>query len=139
MKIYFAGSITSGRENIEIYVELIKHLKKYGEVLTQHIGDKKITSQGETNLSAEEIHNRDISWLKDSDILVAEISIASLGIGYEIGRSVENNKKILCLFKSKKDQSLSKMITGSKKVTTKEYNTINEAKEIIDEYFNKTF
>ena len=38
MKIYFAGAVRAGRENQEIYRQIIEHLKKYGEVLTEHIG-----------------------------------------------------------------------------------------------------
>lgn len=32
-------------------------------------------------------------------VLVAEVTQPSLGVGYEIGRAVEMNKKILCLFR----------------------------------------
>ena len=31
--------------------------------------------------------------------LVAEVTQPSLGVGYEIGRAIENKKKILCLFR----------------------------------------
>lgn len=32
-------------------------------------------------------------------VLVAEVTQPSLGVGYEIGRAIEMNKKILCLFR----------------------------------------
>jgi len=31
--------------------------------------------------------------------VVAEVTQPSLGVGYEIGRAIEKNKKILCLFR----------------------------------------
>lgn len=31
--------------------------------------------------------------------LVAEVTQPSLGVGYELGRAIENKKKILCLFR----------------------------------------
>lgn len=38
MKIYFAGSITGGRDDQPIYARLIEELKTHGEVLSQHVG-----------------------------------------------------------------------------------------------------
>lgn len=32
-------------------------------------------------------------------VLVAEVTQPSLGVGYEIGRAVDMNKKILCLYR----------------------------------------
>ena len=42
MKIYFAGSIRGGRDEEENYLKIIKHLAKYGDVLTEHVGLKDI-------------------------------------------------------------------------------------------------
>jgi len=40
MKIYFAGSIRGGRDDKELYLQLIKHLAKHGQVLTE--GEKGV-------------------------------------------------------------------------------------------------
>ena len=42
MKIYFAGAIRGGREDQQLYLEIINYLKQYGEVLTEHVGDDSI-------------------------------------------------------------------------------------------------
>ena len=47
MKIYFAGSIRGGREDQRLYLQIINYLKKYNEVLTEHIGDESINDLGE--------------------------------------------------------------------------------------------
>ncbi len=73
MKIYFAGSIRGGREDVKIYEELINHLGNFGTVLTEHIADKNLEETGEKEMSDREIHDRDLDWLKQSDILVAEV------------------------------------------------------------------
>ena len=39
MNIYFAGSIRGGRNDVGVYTPLITHLKKYGTVFTEHVGD----------------------------------------------------------------------------------------------------
>lgn len=61
MKIYFAGSIRGEAADKETFHKIIAHLKKYGKVLTAHVGDPKMTDAGEFRLSDEEIYERDIS------------------------------------------------------------------------------
>lgn len=139
-EIYFAGSIRGGREDVELYLQLIEHLRQYGNVLTEHVGDRTLALKGEDGLTNPAIHNRDMGWLGRSKRIVAEVTTASLGVGYEIGRIVERNewvkpeerKDILCLYRPSADRRLSAMIAGSIGVTNAEYQTIEGAKRIID-------
>ena len=87
-KIYFAGAIRGGREDAALYAEIVSLLMGYGEVLTEHIGDVALTSAGESNTDGE-IHDRDLAWLSEADVLVAEVTTPSLGVGYEIGKATE--------------------------------------------------
>jgi 2'-deoxynucleoside 5'-phosphate N-hydrolase len=134
MKIYFAGSISAGREDAPFYLEIIKILKMYGEVLTEHIGGSELSSLGEVELSDKEIHDRDMNWLLSSDLIVAEVTNPSLGVGYEIGRAIENGKKVICLFRKQKNKRLSAMVFGSKDLICESYTDIEEVKEIIKKY-----
>ena len=93
MKIYFAGSIRGGRDDADLYLQIIDHLRQYGEVLTEHVGDKNLKLLGEDGLTDDYIHKRDLEWVLESDVLVAEVSTASLGVGYEIGRAIENKNR----------------------------------------------
>jgi 2'-deoxynucleoside 5'-phosphate N-hydrolase len=136
MKIYYAMSI-SGEQNTdsdETNKSLIDFLKNYGEVLTEHFSNPLIIGTGEKLLSDKAIHDRDLNWLLSSDVIVAEVSNVSLGVGYEIGRAAEHNKRILCL-RRKSDKRLSAMISGCEKLTLKEYTSIEEAKNFIKEFF----
>lgn len=135
MKIYFAGSIRGGRDDAELYLQIINHLRKYGEVLTEHVGDKNLKLLGEDGLTDEYIHNRDLEWVLQSDVLVAEVSTASLGVGYEIGRAIENGKRVLCLYRPQDGKRLSAMIAGSPDVRNAEYKSLDDAKKIIDDFF----
>ncbi len=138
MKIYFATSI-SGETNPEANktnIELIKHLKKFGEVLTEHFGNSSLIRVGELTINDKEIHDRDMKWIMEADVIIAEISNTSFGVGYEIGRSVENNKKVLCLRK-KQARRLSAMLRGCDKITVSDYETLTEAKEIITKYLER--
>jgi hypothetical protein len=92
MKIYFAGSIAGGREYVELYLELISHLKRYGEVLTEHIGNDKYDDKT-LGHSSKFIHDRDVAWLTSSDVIVADCTIPSLGVGYEIATAIHLRKR----------------------------------------------
>jgi len=136
MKIYFAGSIRGGRKDKNSYLHIIKYLKNYGTVLTEHIGDSKISAFGEERIEDRKIHNRDMEWLLESDIMVAEVTNPSLGVGYEIGRAIENNKKIICLFRGGESKRLSAMIRGAKRLKCIDYLDMNDLKDKIKSHLN---
>ena len=126
MKIYFAGSISGGRDNQSIYLEIINYLKTKGKVLTEHIANSNLSSYGETNLTREEIYTRDVAWIKESDVLIAEVTQVSLGVGYELGLAESLNKKIICLYREKEGKRLSAMISGNKNFKVIIYKKIEE-------------
>ncbi len=134
MKIYFAGSIRGGREDAALYAEIIDYLKNFGEVLTEHIGDPKLSHVGNDGESDEFIHNRDMEWLISSDVIVAEVTTVSMGVGYEIGRAVEMGKNVLCLFRPAKNKNLSAMIAGCPGVSLVEYTSPEDAKMAISAF-----
>jgi nucleoside 2-deoxyribosyltransferase len=138
MKIYFATSIrgTSSNESFKINTQLIKHLKNYGTVLTEHFSDESILNEGETDINEREIYERDINWIRESDVVVAEVSNPSLGVGYEIRYAIEHKKKILCLFKEQ-NKKLSAMIRGCDKIVLKDYENVDKCLKLIDEFFVK--
>ncbi|MFA5797084.1 MAG: nucleoside 2-deoxyribosyltransferase [Candidatus Woesearchaeota archaeon] len=135
MNIYFAGSIRGGRDDVALYLQIIAHLRKFGTVLTEHVGDKKLSVRGEDGLSDEYIHERDFKWILESDVVVAEVSMPSLGVGYEIGRAIEHHKRILCLYRPQEGKRLSAMIAGSSDVSVVTYETPQDAIKAIDEFF----
>lgn len=134
LKIYFAGSIRGGRADAALYAELITYLQTKGEVLTEHIGIPDLTANGEAGLSDLDIYNRDMTWLLSSDIIVAEVTHPSLGVGFEIAKATSAGKRVLCLYRTEPDKRLSAMIAGCNDVTVASYQTLNEAKLIIDNY-----
>ncbi len=121
MKIYFAGSIRGGRDDADLYSQMINYLQQYGEVLTEHVGDKKLALSGEDGKSDDYL-----DWVLQSDVIIAEVTTPSLGVGYEIGRGVENKKRILCLHRAEEGKRLSAMIAGCPNVTNRQYKGLNE-------------
>lgn len=133
-KLYFAGSIRGGRDYAKTYYELITHIQTLAEVLTEHICGADLSTHGEENLSDPEIYERDMSWLNESDAVIAEVSAPSLGVGYELGQAEAMGKPILCLFDESGDARLSAMLSGNPRMTVVCYQTLNEAKAAIDEF-----
>lgn len=133
MKIYFAGSIRGGRDDSALYFSIIELLKEYGEVLTEHIGDKTLGSKGQDK-TAEEIFLTDTTWISEADIIVAEVTQPSLGVGYEIGRAEALNKKIICLYRPSDEKRLSAMIGGNGNILKVHYQSVDELKKIFDHH-----
>ena len=135
MRIYFAGSIRGGRDEEANYLKIITYLTNFGQVLTEHVGSKNI-KKNESHNSDKYIFERDISWLKSADIMIADVTVPSLGVGYEIGFAETLNIPILCLYNPKNKKSLSAMISGNKKLIYKNYNTVEEAELLIDKFIS---
>lgn len=133
MKIYFAGAIRGGRQDAALYYEIVQQLQKHGEVLTEHVGDTELGVLGQ-DIGDQNIHDRDLDWLKQSDCLVAEVTTPSLGVGYEIGKATEWGKPVLCLYRPEEGRSLSAMISGCDAVSVREYQSPLELEEIFEEF-----
>ncbi len=132
MKIYFAGSIRGGRGDREIYLEIITLLKEYGQVLTEHIGHGTLTHMGQTDLTNEEIYTKDTDWIRESNVVVAEVTTPSLGVGYELGFAEGIQKKIIALYRNLPDRGISAMVSGNKYIECVEYKEVGELKEVFD-------
>ena len=132
MTIYFAGSIRGGRGDQAIYEAIIERLRHYGTVLTEHVGDVNLPLGGE-NAADGDIHDRDLDWLRSADVLVAEVTTPSLGVGYEIGRAVEWGKRIICLYRPADGRRLSGMIAGCNGVTVHEYAHVTDVDGILQQ------
>ena len=131
-KIYFAAAIRGGRDDAELYKEVIDFMKKDNVVLTEHIGNPSLTNTGEKLIDVD-IYERDINWLKESDVVIAECSTASLGVGYELAYAEKLNKPIYVFYK--KDANLSAMISGNKYFELHSYANKEELFSIIESLF----
>ena len=137
MKVYFSGSIAGGRNYLEIYKKIVTHLTTKGHhVLTEHIIIDNIF-EFENQLKPEEIYQRDIDWLKDCDVMIAEVSNPSLGVGFEICYALEREIPTLCVYQS--GILVSRMIVGntSPNITIFEYSEEESLYQKLDEFMNR--
>ena len=109
-KIYFAGSIRGGRVDANLYKEIIEYMKKDNIVLTENVGSN--ISQTEQGIKDTQIYLQDTRWIKESDLIIAECTCPSLGVGYELAYA-ERFKKPCYIFYSKSQCQLSAMLKGN--------------------------
>ena len=129
-KIYFAGSIRGGRIDAELYSRLIKHMQKDNIVLTEHIGSPHLNlmEQGKRDI---DIYNEDTAWLRESDIVIAECTCPSLGVGYEMAYAEKLGKPCHIFYDRSKTQ-LSAMLTGNPYFSIQPYESENEIYNILE-------
>jgi nucleoside 2-deoxyribosyltransferase len=133
MKIYFACSITGGREFEPVYQAMVVALLATGHLVpTAHLAQPGVSS--EAALPARHVYERDTAWIRESDVLIAEVSVPSHGVGYEVAYALGQGKRVLCLYRQ--GRSLSKMISGNPDpgLQTSSYVEVADALELIQTF-----
>ena len=125
MKIYFSGSIYGGRQKLKTYQTLVKALKQYGEVLNDEVADNQVLEK-EKLVTDESIFTGLEKKLKEADIIFAELTIPSLGVGYELGYADSHNKRIIGIYDTTVVPKITTMVRGNKRIKTIPYTDINE-------------
>lgn len=110
LKIYFSAPIKGDRSNLETNKFIVKFLKKARHtILTEHVVSENPI---EKELSPKQIYLRDMKWLKESNVLIAEVSYPSLGVGFEIAKALSLGKPVICLLKKELKERCSLLIRG---------------------------
>jgi len=107
-KIYFAGSIRGGRVDADLYKRIIAYIQKEDKVLTEHVGDLSLSKHEGKDVA---IYEQDTAWLRECDMVIAECTCPSLGVGYELAYA-ENLGKPVHIFYDASRASLSAMLSG---------------------------
>ena len=110
--IYFCGSKFGGRQDEILYNILFKKLERFGDVIQPFDPEKGINQIGSRREHGLSMHDRDVVLLTMCDVMVAEVTHPSLGVGYEIGRAVELGKPVLCLYRPLPRKKLSGLLRG---------------------------
>ncbi|HEV3062195.1 MAG TPA: nucleoside 2-deoxyribosyltransferase [Vicinamibacterales bacterium] len=85
MRIYLACTVRGERSGVLAGRAICQRLQQLGhEVLTTHLLAEDVES-AEAQLTEEQVYRRDIDWLSQCDVLVAEASGSSYGVGFEVG------------------------------------------------------
>lgn len=110
-KIFLSGSIRGGRQLLETYRFMYAALEEAGaEVLSWHVADPDL-EENESKMTEQDIYDRDMGLLAKSDALIAEVTVPSTGVGYEICRALDRKIPVLCLHRP--DAVVSAMVLGN--------------------------
>lgn len=138
MKIFYTSSSTFFTNHKDIYKSGTKFLKSKGH----SIFDFLVTSTEETKAKdiTEELFTKvakqQLTGIKNSDILIAEITDSSGAVGFHIATALAEKKPVLVLRKKKdkKDQVLGPIIGHTSKLLKfSEYSTVEERNKAIED------
>jgi nucleoside 2-deoxyribosyltransferase len=120
--IYFSGAISGGRADVALYRRIVDMLEAEGcRVLAGAVAAEHISASGET-IAPREIFTRDVGWLDEADLVVAEVSMPSLGVGYEIAYARHLRRiPVIALWRPAHVTRCSAMIGGDPGVELIEY------------------
>jgi len=133
MKICFTAAY-EGRVGLrEEYRVIIKHLKRLDPFLEEWIWEKK-RSRGDDDY--RDVYKNKIDRIRRANVLVAEISYPSIGVGFEIFYALSEKKQVLALYLEKAKNQASETVRGikSRYLTVKSYNLRN-LHELLGNYF----
>ena len=128
--VYFAGSIRGGRIDADLYRRIIEYIQRTAKVLTEHIGSPHLNIIEHAKHDVE-IYDQDTAWLRECDVLIAECSCPSLGVGYELAFA-EKLGKPCHIFYDRTKTHLSAMLTGNPYFHIHPYGAEQEIYSIID-------
>ena len=130
-KVYFAGSIRGGREDAAVYKRIIDYINATDTVLTEHIGLGSLSVTTRTKKDDVHIYERDTEWLRSSDVLIAECTNPSHGVGYELAYAEARNIPVH-IFYDKRKANISAMLNGNAYFNVYPYENEAEIYPVLD-------
>jgi nucleoside 2-deoxyribosyltransferase len=117
MNIYLACTVRGDRGAVQTARRLADLLEQLGHtVLTRHLLLDDVETQ-EGQLTERAVFERDLQWLEAADVLIAEASGSSYGVGFEvgyvIGRAAETTQRVLLLYDAARRPRVSRLIAGN--------------------------
>ena len=116
MRIYLACTIHSDHNTVSAARHIHDCLVRLGhEVLTAHLLRDDVESV-ESRLRDDDVFTRDLEWLTHADVVVAEASGSSYGVGFEVGfvlgRAAQTGQRVLVLYQAARRGQVSRLISG---------------------------
>lgn len=132
MIIYLACTVRGDRGAVAAARALCGLLESGGHtVLTKHLLDDNVES-AEALLTEREVFERDLRLLEGADLLVAEASGSSYGVGFEVGYVLgcaeRTGQRVVLVFNEERRGAVSRLVSGNSHpaCSTYGYRTIEE-------------
>jgi nucleoside 2-deoxyribosyltransferase len=143
MRIYLACTVRGDRAGTAAGRVIADRLQHHGhEVLTTHLLADDVEA-AESTLTEADVYRRDLEWLSSCDVLVAEASGSSYGVGFEVGyvtgRAQATGQRVLLLYSEARRPAISRLIVGNcdTSCTTLSYASLDDLAAIIDAQFSR--
>jgi hypothetical protein len=134
MKIYFGFTVAGDRSSIDAARKVVQRLEEMGhEVLTRHLVDDNAW-ETDRSISPQDVYRRDMAWLQQCELFIAEVSGSSFGLGFETGYLLGATKKrVILLYRRESESRMSLLITGNMHAncTLVPYATVEEVEEFV--------
>jgi 2'-deoxynucleoside 5'-phosphate N-hydrolase len=113
MKIYFGFTVAGDRSSVVAATKIVELLEELGhDVLTRHFV-REDAWQADRSISPQEVYRRDMAWLQQCDLFVAEVSGSSFGLGFETGYLLgATDKKVVLFYQRAVETKISLLVTG---------------------------
>lgn len=138
MTIYLACTVRGDRGGVLAGRAICERLEHHGHaVLTKHLLADNVET-AESQLTERDVFRRDLEWLTACDVLVAEASGSSYGVGFEVGyvlgRAQSSGQRVVLVYDATRRDKISRLITGNEDpaCTTFGYGSIAELTAFID-------
>lgn len=114
MKVYFGFTVAGDRSSLEAAKKIVGVLQAVGhEVLTSHLL-REDAWEADRRMPTQNVFARDMSWLAQCDVFVAEVSGSSFGLGFETGYLLGATPKKTILFYARAvEHKISLLIVGN--------------------------
>jgi nucleoside 2-deoxyribosyltransferase len=114
MKIYLGFTVAGDRSGIDTARKVVELLEEMGhEVLTRHLVEDNAW-EADRSIGPQEVYRRDMAWLQECDLFIAEVSGSSFGLGFETGYLLgATGKKVMLLYRRDAEKKISLLITGN--------------------------
>src|SRR5580658_4773886 len=138
MTIYFGFTVAGDRSSIDTARKVVYQLEEMGhEVLTRHLVSDSAW-EADRSTSAQDVFRRDMAWLEQCELFIAEVSGSSFGLGFEASYLLGvTDTKVVLLYRREVEQKVSLLISGNMHAncTLVPYATIAEVEEFITAQF----
>jgi 2'-deoxynucleoside 5'-phosphate N-hydrolase len=117
MNIYLACTVRGDRGGVIGARAIADLLERGGHiVMTRHLLADEVEA-AESALSERQVFERDVQWLNEADLLIAEASGSTYGVGFEVGyvlgRSEHTGQRVILVYEAARASQVSRLIAGN--------------------------
>jgi nucleoside 2-deoxyribosyltransferase len=140
MTVYLACTVRGDRSALAAVRSVAEFLERHGHsVLTRHLLADDV-EDAESALDERDVFERDMRWLIAADLVIAEASGSSFGVGFEVGyvlgRSEQTGQRVLLLHHAGRRAQVSRLITGNShaRCTSYAYRDTEDLLRVVGEF-----